>query len=324
MADGTGEPLPLTVRETLDSVMAPAVRDAVLRSALREAGHRDVPTQPDRFRDFLDGPLRRALVQAVGLELGESIVDELGLLVARAGVPASSSKMRAADPIPPIVLHRRSTRPSPIPHWAPQEKRSSERSITSLTDPSAEPELGTRITPAPSERSALGRITAPQPIEPARTERTRTNPGVPPPSSASYPRGTAETLGVGGVPGQKLPFVLLASQDARLVQQLSSWLDPKAAVVRVRGVLPLLHHIEDAGGSPLVIILDCQKPSVQPRALAALADELPADTRVVMWGASTEVEEQVVSLSERARSWFVCSAHAEAKDIAERCAQLLA
>jgi hypothetical protein len=319
--------LPLTVRETLDTVMAPAVRNAVLDAALQEAGHSEVPTDPDEFRRFLDGALSSAIVRALGQALGESIADELGRLVAAAGVPPSSTAGARASANP-------------------------ERRITSQTRPHVvEPELDAAPVNARSSAPAADeqrRRTAPQGVRLARVtqpsaqlntrtppvleqvERVRTAPtGMAPPSSASYPRGIAETLAVRGTrtPSQalprQLPYVLVATRDAGLVQQLSSWLDPRAAVLRVSSVMSLLSGLQDASGSPLVIIVDCRQPAIRPVALAALADELPPGVQVVMWGAPPEVERQVVFVAEAARNWFVCSAHAEAKDVAERCAELL-
>jgi hypothetical protein len=179
----------------------------------------------------------------------------------------------------------------------------------------------------------LARISTP--IEAA--ERARTQPsmrhdqdalrlGAPPPSSAPYPVGTADVLAVRGArtaSGRALPFVLVATQDTRLVQQLSAWLDPRAAVVRVRSLMHLIRDLEDAAGSPIVIILDCRQPSVRPPSLAAVAEELPRGVQVVMWGATPEMEHHMVMVSELARNWFVCSAHADPKDVAERCAELI-
>lgn len=311
MRGASTERLPLTVRETLDTVMAPAVRDAVLGMAFQRAGVYDVPTDPDAFRDFVQGSLRVALVEAIGRELGDSVVEELGRLVAIAGGMPSSQ--------PPSSGSRKTAERS--------NRLRTPRPISSQTSSDHMPAALPR-----SESFPLARISTPA----EAADRARTQPsmrhdeairlGAPPPSSAPYPVGTADVLAVRGArtaSGRALPFVLVATQDTRLVQQLSAWLDPRAAVVRVRSLIHLLRDLEDAAGSPIVIILDCRQPSVRPPSLAALAEELPRGVQVVMWGATPEMEHHMVMVSELARNWFVCSAHADPKDVAERCAELI-
>lgn len=356
MTEASDPRLPFTVRETLDSVVAPAVRDSVLSSALHRANLAEVPVEPEPFLAFVEGPLRTAIIGTLGVELGESIVDELARLAAHAGAPSSSPNARwtgggAKGP-------HNTDRIALSPSWAgslqdPASARGErpitaerpitgiqaspprvERPVSSLTDPEAR--VAVARAPRGEVRTPIGRVTPPfreehilTPREGARTLQSSRSTAPAPPSSNAYPRGTAEAIGVRGTrtPQQavnrKLPYVLVATQEVRLVQQLSAWLDPRAAVMRVRGLLPLIQSLEDASGSRLVIILDCQRPSIRPTALAALAEELPPDTQVVMWGATPEMEQQVVLVSEQARAWFVCSAHAEAKDVAERCVELI-
>lgn len=350
MTEASDPRLPFTVRETLDSVVAPAVRDSVLSSALRQANLAEVPAELESFLAFVEGPLRAAIIGTVGLELGESIVDELARLAAHAGAPSSSPHARwtggggkGPHNTDRIALHPSWAGSLQEPATAHAERpitgiqangQRAERPVSSLTDPEAR--LAVARPPRGEVRTPIGRVTPPlreehlvAPREGTRTLQSTRSTAPSPPSSNAYPRGTAEAIGVRGTrtPQQavnrKLPYVLVATQEVRLVQQLSAWLDPRAAVMRVRGLLPLIQSLEDASGSRLVIILDCQRPSIRPAALAALAEELPADTQVVMWGATPEMEQQVVLVSEHARAWFVCSAHAEAKDVAERCVELI-
>ena len=79
----------LLVREALDSVVSPPVRDALLSSAIEQLPEREIPSDPFAFREFVCGPLRAVLAQGLGPELAESIADEL-INVARSGSGARS------------------------------------------------------------------------------------------------------------------------------------------------------------------------------------------------------------------------------------------
>src|SRR5687767_7080012 len=81
------------VRETLDAVVSPSVRDALLNEALLAARAAELPREPEEFRDFLEGPLRAALVRALGAELGDSVAVELERLA-----EVASSRPGAAVP----------------------------------------------------------------------------------------------------------------------------------------------------------------------------------------------------------------------------------
>jgi hypothetical protein len=149
-----------------------------------------------------------------------------------------------------------------------------------------------------------------------------------PPSSAELPRGTAATLGVRGAapssaPTRRLPRVLVATEDATLARKLSQWLDPHVAVARAKNLISLLQDVTEAGDSRVVIVLDCNQPSIRPIALAALAEDLPSNTEVVLWGATPDLEREILMISSRTGEWLACSADTSAKDVAGRCAQLV-
>jgi hypothetical protein len=349
------------ISETLDSVVAPGVRDAVIVEALTAARRDCMPSDSDAFYDFVQGPLRIALTRAVGGELGDSIADELARVaeIASSRPPVADSFFGEPGLEGPAAPNRsasapRSVAPAPITQPPPRRGTTTEPTgyARNLTDPPRRMGTGTDPVPDPVRKglasaeappapggeagARLGRLRSGEATlrsseAPAEAMRSVSRPlsraTAKPPSSDAYPKGIAETIAVRGAesdrPNRKLPFVLVATLEPQLVRQLAAWLDPRAAVVRVRGPLALLHDLENSRDAPTVIIIDCRQPSVRPAALAGLVDDFPDTVRVVMWGASAEVERQVVSISERARGWFVCSAHAEPRDVAERCAQLV-
>lgn len=147
-----------------------------------------------------------------------------------------------------------------------------------------------------------------------------------PPSSAQHPRGTAQALGVIGTsqaPGRPLPLVLVATSDSSLARRFSALLDPRAEVRRVRNAAALVQEISDAGSARSVVVLDCNEPSIRPIALAALADDLPMPTRVIIWGASDEVRSELCLVSERAACFLYTGPESDPRDVADQCAELV-
>lgn len=325
--------IPQAVREALDSVVAPNVREALLQEALSRSFESELPTDPERLRTFVAGPLKSSLVRVLGDELGESVVVELDRLATIASVSPGERRTRSGNLRAPV--HPR--RVTPTHRSATPTHRSSAsllrrsatprpaavRAISRSSPPPASQPPAARESARPSQPSL---IRAHAPTIPVGKRTAQTAPS--PPASMDYPRGTAAAFGIGGTvvssaPTRRLPFVLVATLDLNLVRKLAAWLDPRAAVVRVRSAASLLHDLENAADAPSVIVLDCAQPSIRPVALAALADDLPATTKVVLWGATTEIEEHVRRVLPAASRWISVSGAALAKDVAARCAELV-
>jgi hypothetical protein len=124
-------------------------------------------------------------------------------------------------------------------------------------------------------------------------------------------------------PTRSLPFVLVATQDQNFVRKLAAWLDPRAAVIRVRNAASLFHDLENARDTRSVIVLDCAHASIRPVALAALSEDLPSSTQVVLWAATADIEEQLRGVLPEPFRWILIPAAAQAKDVAARCAELV-
>lgn len=404
MAPGKGEPhIPHALLETLDSVVAPSVRDALLQAALAECEESELPDEPERLRDFTHGPLRRALVQGLGEELAETLTEEISRmldLAAPSSAPArrssrSSGKLRAvttpprrsAPPprprTPPTIPPRRSQSPRPAtlrslaargltpppysgsvskPPPSFDEDDAPElvvsevladvdfedlpgltESAPPIEDPisgsgSARP-LGDLFPPASSGVQSTPQGMLPSSRKPsvgnkppgsAPISRNPDDIKTPPWSSAEYPSTMAEAIGMRGAapsshPGKQrsLPHVLVATRDPAMLRRITVWLDPRAAVMRVRSAMDLLHRLEDAAHSRSVIVLDCRQPSLRPAALAALADELPVSTKVVLVAATPELRRELSAISPVAGTWLMLSASARPKEIAARCVELV-
>jgi hypothetical protein len=326
--DGESTLIPQAVREALDSVVAPSVRDALLSDALSQSSDAELPTDPEQLRHFVDGPLKTSLIRTLGSELGESVMQELERLAklvssipgerrTRSGnLRSVMGPQRRATPThrSPALL-RRSVTPRPV------TQRAMSRTASTMPPPNRLGKAHERDSKAHENVRMVAAHASTIPANRGRAESSS-------PVSADYPRGTAATFGVPGTyaseaPERRLPCVLVATLDGDLVKKLAAWLDPRAAVVRVKNAGSLLQDLENARHGRSVIVLDCSKPSLRPVALAALADDFPVNTEIVLWGATIEIEEQLRLVLSPGRRWISVGSSAQPKDVATRCAELV-
>jgi hypothetical protein len=73
----------------------------------------------------------------------------------------------------------------------------------------------------------------------------------------------------------------------------------------------------------VVIVLDCRHAPFRPHALAAVAEELAEDARVVLWGADRELGPELRALSTRSECWIFCPPGMSDADVAARCAEIV-
>jgi hypothetical protein len=337
--------LPRAVRETLDAVVSETVRDRLLDQALGEFSIDEIPTDQASFVLFVQGPLRRALVRGLGDALSDSVVTELERV---AGLRRSSDAQRRArsGSSPPATPRRRNT---------PSRRANTPAGLRVATLQSDVPGSGDR------QRTPIGRIyeadlgqneretarpPAPEPgeialldldgeifrvpeapVKDARAVRTGSGP-IAPPSSREYPQdipvGLRDAVVPSGPPvsSSRLPRVLVISRDAELIRRLSNWLDPRLAVVRVRSIVSMLQDLDDARGARSVIVIDCRQPSIRPVALAAVAEELPAETKVLLFASTPDVERELFLVNPKARDWFN-AADGDLVSIASRCLKIV-
>jgi hypothetical protein len=115
------------LKETLDSVVSPSVRDTILSRALTAARRHELPTDARAFEEFLQGPLHDSLIGALGQELGSSVAAELERISALAAQQPAAKQppsRRQVDTVRPGARDKplpsggrkkmqRSTMPSP-------------------------------------------------------------------------------------------------------------------------------------------------------------------------------------------------------------------
>ncbi|HET9954702.1 MAG TPA: hypothetical protein VFQ61_09360 [Polyangiaceae bacterium] len=290
------------VQETLDSIVSPNVRDALLQEALLLGGEAELPTQKQRFPAFLDGPLRKALTRALGPELGQSVVSELERLTfidsepIRESTPKPTARGRR-HPLATLPAGAAASEPIASP---PRDDLA--RAATAPTWPVRAP-VAEALPPEP-------RIPEPR-IPDARV-----------PMSADYPAGTAGVLGFASEPqvtSRRLPMVFLVTRSAELVQRFGDWLDPRVIVLRVSRLIDLMINIQDAGPRRMVVVLDAADPPMRLEAMAAVHEELPGNIKVVLWGLRSDLPDVVSELFPRSREWLVCSEPVPLSEAVARC-----
>ncbi len=310
--------IPIALCETLDSVVSPDVRDALLAQALREADACELPTDALHFRTFTDGPLRRALVQGLGLELAEAVIEELDrvadLLERHSGAKPSPRRSSVSSQLRAVTPPRRSSRPPPLRSLSPRPG-----SLRSLPHALGTPPPWSGPITKPPMHSAAVSGSVPRPID-----RLSTPPAPSPvaslfPTPQLAPSATYEPPLEGPETRRSIPYVLVVSKDATMIRRLTSWLDPHAALVRVHNVSGLVHSLEDIAHARAVILMDCRAPSIRATALAALADEIPMNVQVALWGATAELQRTLLMVSARTSEWVVYKGETRPKEIAERC-----
>ncbi len=339
-----GRNIASAVRETLDSVVTPSVRDTILARALVLANRSELPSEPRELEEFLQGALHDALIKALGPELGLSVSLELERMAAAAALPSRTTPLRTATPVEPAPPKELDTvRPGARAKVVPASGRRKPRST--LPSPEMSPPPGsvkaTDARWAEKERRAIAptepagrRVQAPPPAPPparppsgARDESIHAK-GAPLPVSADYPRGVAKALGVIGTasvdprPSHR-PTVLLASTDPELLRLFKAWLDMRAAVEPASGATGLMVRLAEVGGLRAVVVLDGKNPGIRPLTLAALADELPAGTTVILWGVQPHLHARMCTISALAEKWLVYAGDATSTEVVAQCAKIV-
>jgi hypothetical protein len=317
------------VKETLDSVVTPSVRDTILARALTAARCDEVPTEPHQLEEFLQGALHDSLVRALGPELGMSVSSELERITALAAREPKARSLppparRAGDTVRPGAREKEKSVPS-------ANRRRQSRST--LPSPEVLPPGSVART---DERWAEREQRAIAPTLPAtrrvpageRRESGGPSKGGPLPASNDYPRGVARALGVIGTASvdpspSRRPTVLLASSDPELLRLFTAWLELRARVEPAAGATALLGRLTEVGGARTVIVLDGKNPSVRPLTLAALAEEFPAGTTVVLWGVQAHLHARMCTITAAAEKWAVFAGNATTNEIVAECAKIV-
>jgi hypothetical protein len=301
----------VAIRETLDAVVSPTVRAKLIADALKAWGAREVPSDPAAFTEFVAGPLRRALVRGLGDALADSILAELEV----------TCMARAVTERPPAVAAL-SSRPSSAAQSSPPGYRAPLRSGAVAMNTRAPLEDWARLlSPARVPQDLGEELEALGELEPRerpseltlRTVRTLgsgfiTSGGTPQRASARLPALNQAVT------------VFLVTEEERRMHSLEEWLRERSLVVVAPDLLTLLEGLRCRPGRK-VIVLDCTHPQVRPLTLAALEDELPVGTQVVLFGVGDAEHRALLAFNPRTAEWIRLGSQAP-RELAVRCAGL--
>jgi len=325
-----GKNIANAVRETLDSVMSPSVRDAILERALAAGSMEQVPNDAAALGEFVQGPLHESLVKSLGSALGVSVTTELERIVALAA-PHEARQTRPEPDASPKATRKPSTKMGavamsrrPSRSTMPSRDFLPPGSVVSRDKGWADAELKGISPTLPAARGSRGEEIVGEGKRGAPSRR-----GAPAqPVSADFPAGTATALGVIGTASVDpssggRPLVYLASTDPELLRVFQAWLDMRARVEAVAGIRALVAKLDANDSARAVVVLDGKNPAIRPLALAALAEELNERTQVLLWGVQPHLHAKMRNVSAATEKWLVYGADATTNELVARCAKIV-
>ena len=113
-----------------------------------------------------------------------------------------------------------------------------------------------------------------------------------------------------------LPMVLISSSSALRCQEISENLNDTATIQQITDAVSFLDNVQATASLNPIIVFDCVEPSIRTTTLATLAAELPEDSSVLLWGASDQNHNELISLSKAGQGWLRCGPEAKATDVA--------
>jgi hypothetical protein len=323
-----GKNIASAVKETLDSVVSPSVRDAILARALAAGRFTQLPSEAEALGEFVQGPLHDSLIQSLGPELGVSVTTELERLIAIAAPHAARAARPALESRDPEPVRKPSTKFGAVGATRPSRTTMPSRDIlapgSAVSKDTGWADAEHRgISPTlPAGRGSEGEI-----VGEGRSRGARRG-AFGQPMSDDFPAGTASALGVIGTASVEpsssgRPLVYVASTDPELLRVFQAWLDMRASVEPVAGVRELVAKLGANEGSNIVVVLDGKNPAVRPLALAALAEEMSERTQVLLWGVAPHLHAKMRNVSSATEKWLVYGADATTSELVARCAKIV-
>lgn len=120
-----------------------------------------------------------------------------------------------------------------------------------------------------------------------------------------------------------LPAVLVASKNLGALSQLRGSLAGSANVSQVLDLVGLFDVLEEQRATRILLIVDCQKPTLHSSSLPVLGEGLQRGFPVLLWGASDQEWSDVERELAPTFQWVRCSSEGNVHDVASLCAMLL-
>jgi hypothetical protein len=313
-SDDASCPLARAMRETLDAVVTPVVREALIHDALILAGLGSLPQRGDAMRAFAGEQLRAVVARALGAEMAASITEEILLTIGPSTPPPVRSPSPRSSRVP---SYRRTHSPPPAPRRTPVVMANPESTRAPLPPPAR--------SATPAVHSARRRV----PVEPAWPVgigsylRTRSPaPGISRALRDTDPVGAPQAIGSIAPASGIMPFVLVATLDAALLGVFATSFEGRARVCLVRTPAELVKRLEAIDGTRCLVILDGKSPSLRPAALAVLLEEL-SSIDVVFCRADPAAEALALSVSPSVSRWLVYREPSRLDQVAAECMRLV-
>jgi hypothetical protein len=346
MASKDGGLVARSVREALGTLVSPQLYTQLVARALSSAHLSEIPEQGRGVAHWIQGPLLREVEAAVGADAAELVGQQLAPVIAYA----------SAEPTKPS--HERSpptSEPRPDSERAAASKLGTDRAAVRsapyvrVASDRAQARAGDRANErAPSDRAPQGPRGSSGSERSAPAERTTRNPfasetptGVAP---APTRRQTAETARSQPTPEQlarmnqaghtarpaapdasagELRRVLVASSARAAVDSLQGYLRDTASVAEVSDLVGLLDALDDRTLRDPIVLLDCQRPTVHVTSIAAIGEDLPVGTTIVLWGVSDDTWSQLDRDRVPSCRWVRCSHEATPGDLGALVSMLI-
>jgi hypothetical protein len=317
MSDDSGCPFARAMRETLDAVVTPAVREALIHDALILAGLGTLPQRGDAMRAFAGEQLRAVVARTLGAELAASITEEI-LRTIGPSTPVPSTQRGHTQRASRAPSHRRVHSPPPPTRRTPVVVTSgveSSRGVLLPAPRSATPAVaGNRRRTVPAESAwptGIGSHIRTNAPEQGLSRALRdTDP-------AGDPRGSRAP--VSGV----TPFLFVATLDASLLGSIATRCEGRARVSSVRTPAELVKRLEALDGGRCIVVLDGLNPSIRPAALAVLLEDAPSVVDVVFCRAEPQAEAHALAVSASVSRWIVYRDTSPLDKVAAECIRLV-
>ncbi len=325
------------VREALGTLVSPQICEQLIKRSLIAQGLPAIPETGMQIGEWLEAGLRPEVETVVGPDAADLIMMELGPIAAYAAISRpKQAPTAAAAPTP----RSRSARPPPTEQ---------------ASFPSDEPDRATdlRVNPDDIDWTAFKMPAAPQatsahddflfdsspptgPVQAYDSNPDMSAPTFPPSHAVSSDASPANDVALYTARPQApdfdplsshtpaaVPTLLAATSDMGNLEGLRRFLGGSACVVHIPDLVGMLDALDEPGITEPIVLIDCQRPTVHAKSVAALGEDLPRGTTVVLWGADESTWQQIDRERTPGCRWVRCSREASTSDVGSLCAMLI-
>jgi hypothetical protein len=330
------------VREALSTLVSPPICEQLISRSLKAQGLTEVPEYGREVASWLEGPLRAAVDEVVGTDAADLVLAQLAPMAAYAailqpqaearGTKQHATVARSATPTPSrgnAALLARGGSSEPGGLNTPDRPTAIHFAADSETDwdvESLRPLAGFDRVPDTGVFHGVERITMMSEPDNANELLSRAKRTLPPPEKpSSPPREVTRPQNLARLREElaSLPRVLAATTDSHQLDALRHYLAGTANVVHIRDLAGLLDALEEQNSHHPIVLVDCSHPSVHIGSVAAIREDLPRGSTVVVWGADENTWLDLERDKQPGCRWVRCSREATTDDVGSLCSMLL-